>query len=403
MSLSDSDSEEDEFEFDNGIPTWGQCKLYLNENSEHPTTSSRNPSKRLNTEPFVGTKVSEPLDKEFPKEDVLYQQPDIEDEFGQQPFKPPPIPNRERFNNDYEDDTEQWFSKPSNQPTEGPIQTIPNFTKVPGMPTSAEFTQYQTDLGTSTQGGHDPDTPPWLDWTGTEWDGQPIPGDLYSKTKQELCTWIRPTGKLYEIKGLREKFYEVNPFADNQNPTLAEVEAWNIEVINHIRDLLGIPNRIKADSRLSLEARWADERYFSEYWDTEYPGTLGSAYGPCVAQPTPINTHCGASFVPSVEAERMEYINADPYFKNYTKYPELQGYETWGSGRASQAESVKAVNTNVPWSVKFASMMAGFICGEGLTGHPGSFLFRDRIGYHSYVFHDGVAGTRYRFKFKNDN
>jgi hypothetical protein len=130
---------------------------------------------------------------------------------------------------------------------------------------------------------------------------------------------------------------------------------------------------------------------------------LKSAYGPCVGQTAPINTHCGAAFVPTTPAQRLQYINGSPYLGDTTKYPELLGYENWGTGRASQAEAIKAVNTNIPWCVKMASMMTGFICGEGVTGHPGSFLFRDRIGYHSRVYHDGVAGTRYRFKFKNDN
>ena len=35
------------------------------------------------------------------------------------------------------------------------------------------------------------------------------------------------------IRGIREVFYQHNPFADNANPTKAEVDEWHRIAINH--------------------------------------------------------------------------------------------------------------------------------------------------------------------------
>jgi hypothetical protein len=82
------------------------------------------------------------------------------------------------------------------------------------------------------------------------------------------------------------------PFADKFAPTVDEIDHWNIKVINHIRDMLGIPNKVTGDPRLYLEVAWADERKFTTIWDTKYPGVFDTAYGPC-SKPSS-NGHCGA-------------------------------------------------------------------------------------------------------------
>ena len=274
-------------------------------------------------------------------------------------------------------------------------QVTPDYTAAGPYMSASSAVNHQSTLYPN----HDPDGIGWIDWTGTAWDGNPI--DPSSMTPAQMCAFLRPTGSPYVIRGVREKFYAVNPFADNSNPTVEEINNWNVEVINHIRAMMGFTVLVKNDPRLYLEARWADERKFTQYWDTpQYPGgTPGTAPGPCHdggGNPVDIaGGHCGASFFPD-PADRAPYISASPYLNDFVKYPELQNYTV----RMSQAEGVKTVNSDLPWAIKVSSMMVGFICGEGTTGHAGSFLTREYMGVSWHVYHDGVHGTRGRFKWR---
>lgn len=220
----------------------------------------------------------------------------------------------------------------------------------------------------------DPDGIGWLNWSGTQWDGTPF--DTTGKTKSQICSFLRPTGGPYNIRGIREKFYAVNPFADNLNPTPEEIDNWNIEVIRHFRAMLGVSTPVNNDPRLYLEARWADERKYTEAWDSSYPsGTPGGPSGPCWNPPgTPVDIaagHCGASFFPN-PADRATYIAEAPYSNDFAKYPELDpGVYT---SRRGQAEGLNAADADLPWSIKLSVMLTHWICNEGLTGHPGPYV-----------------------------
>ena len=240
--------------------------------------------------------------------------------------------------------------------------------------------QAQSDVS-----GQDPDGIDWLSWEGTEWDG--VPFAWQGKSKQAVCDWLRcqPNANPYVIRGLREKFYSVNPFADNANPTVAEIDAWNIEVILHFRALLGNPTPCKNNARLYLESRWAHERKHTTTWDTDYPDSFtcncipgpctscyGYAPGPCFLNGTAIDNatgHCGDAFFPG-PSDRNVYINAAPYNNDLVKYPELNGY----TDRHAKAGGIAWVN-NLPWTIKLAKVISGWICGEGVDGgHSGPFV-----------------------------
>jgi len=252
----------------------------------------------------------------------------------------------------------------------------------------------------------DPDGIGWLSpdqWIGSTWDHKPLL-NTENKTKEEVCEWLMPENS-YILKGLREVFYKENPFADNTNPTPGEIDAWNIKVIIHFRDLLGNKTPVKNDARLYLESRWAHERKFTKSWDSAYPltGTNNDdRYGPCFSSPggVPIDKaegHCGESFFPLKLSERNRYIQTIPYKNNYTKYPELKDYFS----RRAQASGLHTVNANIPWSLKLSHIILKYVCFEGLhsDGHIGPYLTRQEFGC-SWWHTEGNDTVDYRGKWR---
>ena len=165
-------------------------------------------------------------------------------------------------------------------------------------PDQANWSTFQSKpLAVSSITAHDPDSIGWISteaWAGAEWDGT-----IYNPsqmTKQEFVNAICPGDD--RIRGIRELFYSTNPFANNTNPTKAEVDEWHRIAINHVRALIGYTSedrQVKKDHCLFARALWDDERKFSTKWDAKYPGRFDSAAGPCVGGS---NLHCGASFIP---------------------------------------------------------------------------------------------------------
>lgn len=222
----------------------------------------------------------------------------------------------------------------------------------------------------------------WNDGWG-EWDGTTTI-DTSGKTPSQICPLLFKNG--YTMKGLRQLYYTIMPFADETAPTIKEIDLWNLEVIRHLRRLVGNTTPLEGDPRLYLEAQWADERRYTRVWDAEYPGTNGSAYGPCVASG---NQHCGATFVPSFEDQA-------PYL---TQYPGLAPFNFIGGG----AEGIGAVNTNVPWALKIVQRISDWVCKEGTGGHAGPFFSRTKVGMSFYTPIDGsgnaTTGTTLRVKW----
>lgn len=220
----------------------------------------------------------------------------------------------------------------------------------------------------------DPDGIKWISpstWAAAVWDG--VPRNPCSMTKGEICSYVFPNANT--MRGLREKFYQMNPFADVTSPTPSEIDFWNIEIIRHLRSLFGITTPIEPDPCLYLRAQWGTERKYSQYWDASYSGTFDSAYGPCYGG---ANAHCGSTFVPSC-VDQIPYLNGGPC-----------------CSVTAGAEGVFGTNANIPWSIKLTRIIASVICNEGLGGHAGPFFGRTKVGL---AWHVQGAGVTLRAKW----
>lgn len=246
-------------------------------------------------------------------------------------------------------------------------------TEEPLSGTLEQFTPDQADWSTFAtkpfEGGvnssHDPDGVSWLSaesWEVAKWDGTIYnPTDL-SREKFADCLCPHPD----QVRGIREVFYEHNPFKDVNNPTKAEVDEWHRIAINHVRALVGYTSeerQVQKDHCMFLRAHWGDERKFTTMWDTQYPGTNGSAAGPCQGSN---NAHCGATFIPSPE-DQLAYL------------PE--GHE--GCGLQQGSEGVfSGPKSNIPWSLKWSRAFCNTLRAEGFWGgHVGPWFHREKFGF----------------------
>jgi hypothetical protein len=91
--------------------------------------------------------------------------------------------------------------------------------------------------------------------------------------------------------GLCKYFYNVNPFKDNKNPTVAKVDYWNIEVICHFQNLFGIMMPVEPDECLFAIAHFNDKQKYSQIWDEKYPENKCFRDN---GKPKPNAPHCGA-------------------------------------------------------------------------------------------------------------
>ena len=135
----------------------------------------------------------------------------------------------------------------------------------------------------------DPDGIFWLTpakWAAAEWDG--VPKNPCTNSLSVMKAWLFPDPNT--LRGLRQRYYECNPFTDLKNPTPAEIDSWNIEVIRHFRRLLGLPNPIYPDRSLFKRAQWASEAYQNKRYNAD--GVTGVCQGSS-------NQHCGATYLPA--------------------------------------------------------------------------------------------------------
>jgi hypothetical protein len=287
------------------------------------------------------------------------------------------------------------------------IQYTPEYTLNAGntfpnsYPSGASIIRGECSMGVRP---HDPRGSPTTrltNWQSANWDG--VPFDYLGKTKEQIHEFLRPgyPANKYAIRGLEQRFYQLNPFADNSNPTVGEIDTWNIEVIRHLRAVLGVKVTtpgpllgqtipILPDPRLYIEAAWADERRWSQVWDTKYPNGVivngveyfGFAPGPCWLPntnppqvPLPYNAHCGGKFAPNT-TDAHAYRLAAPYHYNTAVYPELASH----GNLVSFTEGISGIGTEVPWSLRLALIITNFIKDEGYSGHAGPFFTRPYVG-----------------------
>ena len=216
--------------------------------------------------------------------------------------------------------------------------------------------------GTST--AHDPDGVGWIkreQWDAAKWDGTVY--DPTKMTKKQFAAAICPG--VDRVRGLREVFYRHKPFADNKNPTKAELDEWHRIAINHVRALVGYTSedrQVKKDHCMFARALWGDERKFTNKWDSKYPGKLGSAAGPCLGSK---NAHCGATFIPD-KTDQAAYLPA-----GHPGCKTQQGAEGVFSGPKS----------NIPWSIKWSRAFCTTLGAEGFWGgHVGPWFHREKFG-----------------------
>lgn len=222
--------------------------------------------------------------------------------------------------------------------------------------------------------GHSPDLITWISprWNlapdSYKWDGIPF----FSSNKLELRNWLFP-GR-YQMRGLREHYYSFTPepFLDPYFPTVGEIDNWNIEVIRHFRKLIGNTTPLNPDRCLFLRAQWNNERKYSNYWDNAYPGTFGTASGPCINPDGTMSTdaHCGATFIPN----------------STDQIPYLEGGGTCSTTGGS--EGIRNIKKDLPWSIRMSEIIYLWLTEDGLSGHTGPFLSRTRVGFGFHCWND---------------
>lgn len=218
--------------------------------------------------------------------------------------------------------------------------------------------------GTNTS--HDPDGVGWISeeqWANSKWDGTIYnPSEM---TQEAFYKAIFPYPDV--IRGLREVFYQNNPFKDVNNPTKAEVDEWHRISINHIRALVGYTSedrQVKKDHCMFARALWGDQRMHTTMWDDKYKGQEGAAQGPCQNSS---NSHCGASFVPDAEDQAL-YLPSD--------------YVACSSSQGGSEGISSAPKSNIPWSIKWVRPFGQFLGSEGFWGgHVEPWFHREKFGF----------------------
>jgi len=247
-----------------------------------------------------------------------------------------------------------------------------------------DFRILDTIAGVPSVTSHAPAGIGWITaqaWANSTWNG--VPYDVTGKTKSQICNFVFPTSNT--MRGLRQLYEQAPPFANPRFPEPWEIDLWNIKVINHFRALFGIPP-IQPSVRLYNEAQWSTVRRWTNKYTAAYPANGQPAYGPC---PT-TTEHCGATFLPVIGEQ--DWLLLPP---GVPAAP--AGTAVSSMVRQSVAEALGGVDTDIPWSIKLGRVLAIFLCYEGIVGHTGGFLRRQKIGM---IFHDlGDGTTQVRFKF----
>lgn len=261
--------------------------------------------------------------------------------------------------------------------------TAPQFGGVAGIQSATTRSQNVPTVTDQTPYGID-----WLNpsWPAATWDGVTTidPGTM---TTAQCCAFLWPAGPDAMLG--TQQFWdqwvsEGGGFADPTNPTSGEIQEWTKRMILGFRHLTQNPTPLTINKCLMMRALWSDERKYTTKWDAAYPGTCGTAYGPCQPCGSGGNAHCGESFVPNT-------ADQEPY--HLATSDGMVGDSCSSGGGAS---GIFTTNTDIPWSVKISRVMKTWFCSKD-AGHFGPFLGREELGYHWLDF--GGNGTTWRGKW----
>lgn len=218
-----------------------------------------------------------------------------------------------------------------------------------------------------------------------EWDGSTIFPAYSSNTlsttdkQQYRVDWYKFLFPNYPndfiLRGLKQLYDSVLPFADDTQPTVSEMERWNLAVINHFRHLSGLPPATYLQE-LMIMCRWSRERKATTLWDTKYPGTFDSTYGPCVGGS---NIHCGSTFKPS------DIEDQKPYWNDYfCRYPCLPPHDLITLTQGSEAVTVwYNGNAMTAMSRNLRKLFESIVTSGGVNpigGHQGPYALRQYVG-----------------------
>jgi hypothetical protein len=210
-----------------------------------------------------------------------------------------------------------------------------------------------------------------LAWT--EWDGVTTMNPC-TNTAQDVINYIWPNGNA-AMRGLAEVYDQVQPFLDPANPTVKEVEDWNLEVIRHFRRLMGFSeenNPLSHDQYLYYRTQIAWDRKKTDHYDSKYPGELDSRYGPCIGGTW---SHCGWHFVPNCEDQSPYFLrNTDECF-------------TLGSGEAESILTGYGVARN--WGQQMSDVIRKVFTQDGWAGHTPQLATAKTVG----LSWNGTAST----------
>lgn len=220
----------------------------------------------------------------------------------------------------------------------------------------------------------------WYTWDGTTTVSPYVPtgSDAATTTviREAWVDWVFPgrSSGNRAMRGLKGLYDSVHPFADEVHPTVTEIEAWNVRVVQLFRGLLGLDTGFSNDQVLFIQAKIGTERKDTTLWDTEYPAQTpyNFQWGPCIGYSG--SAHCGSIFEPST-AEQQLYWN-----DTYCGYPS-------GPSHADISYNYNEgylIGTAGPWMTRMSQQIYDLcknVSSGSLDGHIFGFFNKMSWGY----------------------
>jgi hypothetical protein len=221
-------------------------------------------------------------------------------------------------------------------------------------------------------------------WAEAFWPDPKVPKKLcdYITTTakwEELVKWLFPhfsTGDdvcplSYTMRGLLQLYEEKRPFANEERPTIPEIESWFIECVNLLRRLVGITVEVKPEAYLFILATLSNQAEYTDIWD--------DCDNPCRINENAdgsVPMHCGFEYI---RPERCQ-ARAQQLQEGY-----CSGMNTTVTGNEWKPEGWYWLKTYTPWSMFFTGAWRDSFIKEGITGgHVKYFFTHGTIGFNVY-------------------